>query len=703
MYPSPLKLLCALSISFFFFTPSFSTLYVPSENVTLLGDAFSSFDSIFLTRQRNCTSPSPTSFSGVGRAFYGNPVRFLDQSTNANASFSCSFSFAITNSPSCPFGDGLAFLITSNPAYFSLINGYMGLPDEIHYSPEVEESFIAVEFDTSFDPNLEDINDNHIGIDVNRIQSIASVDVLSRGDVNLKDDKEITSWIEYRDSDKMIQVWVGYSKHTKPQNPVLSVKIDLSNQFKELMNVGFTASNLKGSSVHTINRWRFKTFFGSVPPSMPLDTVEKWDTDIEVGSFDDSGSGRRVLCLVLLLAGFISFAILIAAILVWCVCVVKRRRRARRVCSETILNRFHFNGGRMVPEMLSLDEIRLATNGFNQDRIIGEGGSAIVYEGNIPNYGAVAIKRFNCKNEQSADCSFSSIPFNTEFATMAGCLKHRNLVQLQGWCCEGNELVLVYEYMANGSLDKALHNEGNFRTFLTWERRTKIIHGITSALIYLHEECERQIVHRDIKTCNVLLDEEFNAKLSDFGLAEVYRHSFKTREGGLASLPAGTMGYIAPEYAYSGVPSVKADVYSFGVVVLEVLTGRRAVDEGRVVVTDYVWGLWERGVIIDAADPSLMGRFDLMEMERMLIVGLCCAHPDCEKRPRMREAARMLKGEAPLPLLPIRKPTVRIQSCLPRGCDEIMSFAAQDDDDDADVEETPWSTPRTHFSSRMNY
>ncbi|PIN23153.1 Serine/threonine protein kinase [Handroanthus impetiginosus] len=699
MYPSPLKLFCALSI--FFFIPSISTPFLPANNVSLFGDAFLNNNYISLTKEKNCTSPSPppppllykpsiTAPSGVGRVFYVNPVRFSDPSANSTVSFSCSFSFNITNAPSCPFGDGFAFLITSNISSFSRYDGYMGLPGEIQDSYSVQDSYLAVEFDTSFDPNLEDVNGNHIGIDVNKIRSLASIDVLSRGEIDLKDGKEITAWIEYRDSEKMIRVWVGYSKQIRPQTPVLDLQIDLSKQFKEFMHVGFTASNGKGSSSHTINRWRFKTFSGF----MPMDPHEAGnclicspgDTDIEFG-FDYPEFSGRALHLALVLGAFVAVLILIAAVVLVFVFVMRRRRRRlRNVRSERQMRRFQ--GGRMIPKMLSLTEIKSATNGFDQDKIVGTGASAVVYEGTIPNCGAVAVKRFNHENKFNP--SISHGPFNTEFATMAGCLRHKNLVQLQGWCCEGSELVLVYEYMANGSLDKILHDGTNLTKFLTWERRLNIVLGVASALIYLHEECESQIIHRDVKTCNILLDAEFNPKLGDFGLAEVYRHSYGTRD---ATVPAGTMGYLAPEYAFSGVPTVKTDVYSFGVVILEVASGRRPIDEERVVITDYVWDLWEKGIITEAADRKLMGRFNRIEMEKMLMVGLSCAHPNCEKRPRMREAARMLRGESPLPVLPSRKPIVKIQSVLPEGCEEIMSFGGGEC-----VDDTPWSTPRTHFS-----
>ncbi|KAG8389819.1 hypothetical protein BUALT_Bualt01G0018100 [Buddleja alternifolia] len=690
MYQSSLNLLFALSI-FFLFTPSFCTPFSPSENVTLFGDAFLNATTITLTKQTHCASqppPEPPSPS-VGRSFYVNPVRFLDASSNVTVSFSCSFSFTVFNTNSCPFGDGFAFLITSNVESVSYYDGYMGLPVEIEDNPD-HDCYFAVEFDTSFDPNLEDINGNHVGIDVNNVKSLASVDVVSKG-VDLKNGREWTAWIEYKDSEKMIRVWVGNSREIRPISPVLVERIDLSNRFKEFMHVGFTASNGKGSSIHTVSQWKFKTFLGFDPATRSMDTVQEGDClmcspndpDIEIGPFGYRQSNRRILNWALVFGGFALVIILITVIVVFVSVCVVRKKRLRTIQSERHMRRFQ--GGRMVPKMLSLTEIKSATNGFNNDKIIGEGASAVVYEGAIPSCGSVAVKRFN--HESKFDPSVSRIPFNTEFATMVGCLRHKNLVQLQGWCCERNELVLVYEYMENGSLDKILHNRTNLTKFLTWERRLNIIRGVASALIYLHEECESQIIHRDVKTCNILLDSEFNAKIGDFGLAEVYRHSFRTRD---ATVPAGTMGYLAPEYAFSGVPTVKTDVYSFGVVVLEVSSGRRPVDEERLVITDYVWDLWEKGGISEAADPNLMGRFSREEMERTLMVGLLCAHPNCEKRPTMREAARMLRGECSLPVLPLRKPMVRIQSVLPEGCEEIMSYGGGN--------ETPWSTPRTHFS-----
>ncbi|KAI7742293.1 hypothetical protein M8C21_011825 [Ambrosia artemisiifolia] len=336
-----------------------------------------------------------------------------------------------------------------------------------------------------------------------------------------------------------------------------------------------------------------------------------------------------------------------------------------------------------VPKKLRLADIRLATKGFDPNRIIGQGASSVVYEAHLPDCGNVAVKRFSKVNQNG----LLGNQFATELATMVGCLRHKNLVQLQGWCCEGNELVLVYEYMSNGSLDKILYKRSSNR-LLTFEKRLNILLGVSSALVYLHEGCERQIIHRDVKTCNIMLDADFNAKLGDFGLAEVYEHSAQKRD---ATLPAGTMGYLAPEYVYSGIPTVKTDVYSFGVVVLEVASGQRPVNEDGVVVTDWMWDLWEKKILIAAADPRLMGRYDKVDMERMLMAGLICVHPNHQLRPTMKEAGRMLRGGM-VPELPVRKPLVMIQSVLPERSSEMVARLSCDESD------TPWSTPRTHFS-----
>lgn len=656
---------------------------MPVNNVTLYGDAHFRNNAISLTQEHGCFHPpsssasSSSSYSGVGRALYLYPIRFFDPTTNTTASFFCRFSFSIIPSPLCPFGEGLAFLITSNAESFSLSNGYMGLPGP---GLDPQDSFIAVEFDTSSDLSLSDISSNHIGIDVNTPVSLASVDAVSEG-IDMKSGRQITAWIEYTDATKLIQVWVSHSQ-IRPSNPVLEAEVDLSMYFKEYMHVGFTASNGQGSAMHIVDHWRFKTYGSPTDATGGGDCLMCYpeDTGVNGNSFPSDLHKRRTKMreISLGLGGLAAFIFSMAAIIFF---VIRKKRGFDRRRKK-----FQILRGHRGPIRFSISEIKSATLGFHRSRVVGEGASATVYKGFLPSVGVVAVKRFN-KGE--IDCCRN--PFITEFATMVGFLRHSNLVQLQGWCCEGVELILVYEYLPNGSLDKLLYNTTGSTLCLSLKQRLNIALGVASALSYLHDECERQIIHRDVKSCNIMLDEEFNAKLGDFGLAEAYEHSTKTRE---ATIPAGTMGYLAPEYVYSGVPSVKTDVYSFGVVVLELATGRRPVEDDGTVLVDWLWRFWEKGKLIEAADRKLKGKFNEVEMERMMMMGLHCVHPSHEYRPTVKRAAKILIGEAPAPLLPARKPKMEFRYIW---SEDSQGRAILAGDYSPGTDDMSWMTPRSHF------
>ncbi|KAE8694738.1 L-type lectin-domain containing receptor kinase S.6 [Hibiscus syriacus] len=663
---------------FFFFTfPSISSSLLPQSNITLYGDAFFRNNGFSLTQETTCLPPS--SPSDIGRALYVYPVRFLDPKSKATASFSCRFSFSIIPNPICPFGDGFVFMITSNAGSVSFSNGHMGLPQ---FDLGSQDSFFAVEFDTSFNPSVGDINGNHIGVDVNSIVSIISIDVTPKG-VDLKSGKKITAWIEYKDSAKLILIWVSYSS-IKPPKPVLVAQLDLSNQFKEYMHVGFSASNGQGSAMHIIEHWRFKTFSSYRPGVDPINgncSTCSRNNSLENRPHKRSLQvGKKAVVLGCLVAS-VAFVTAVP----FCFFAVRKKRGLAKGIKSAI-PRVQTNN---VPTRWSLAEIKSATMGFHKSRIIGKGGSAVVYKGYVPSAGTVAVKRFDQFNGKA----FTRNLFNTEFAIMAGWLNHCNLVQLQGWCCEESELVLVYEYLSNGSLYQHIHKTSvSSTTTLSWSLRLKIVLGVASALSFLHEECERQIIHRDVKTCNIMLDDEFNAKLGDFGLAEVYEHCCASRD---ATIPAGTIGYLAPEYVYTGVPTVKTDVYSFGVVVLEVATGKRPVDENGTVLVDWIWDLWVKRKLIEGADSGMLCRYNVLEMERMLMVGLYCVHPNPENRPTVKEAARILTAEAAPPVLPSTRPTITLRSHVFADCGDTLSLGGDNNPNDDDA---GWLTPCSHFS-----
>lgn len=238
--------------------------------------------------------------------------------------------------------------------------------------------------------------------------------------------------------------------------------------------------------------------------------------------------------------------------------------------------------------------------------------------------------------------------FLAEICTI-GRLSHKNLVKLQGWCIEGKNLLLVYEYMQNGSLDHFIAKGS-----LNWKLRHRVLTGLASALLYLHEESGNPFVHRDVKPNNVMLDSNHDAHLGDFGLARLLKG-----EGSVTTNLNGTLGYLAPELSFTGRATPESDVYSFGMVVLEVICGKRLnwIKQGNSFV-DSVWNLHAENGLVECVDKKLENKFDEEEAKRALIVGLACLHPDSMLRPRMRKVVNIFQNpNEPLMQLPKVRPT----------------------------------------------
>ena len=231
-----------------------------------------------------------------------------------------------------------------------------------------------------------------------------------------------------------------------------------------------------------------------------------------------------------------------------------------------------------------------------------------------------------------------------------GRMRHKNIVQLQGWCHEGVNLLLVYEFMPNGSLEYRFIG----KEFLDWRTRYKILTGLASALLYLHEECGNPVVHRDIKPNNVMLDSDFDAHLGDFGLARMLQN-----DASVTTTLAGTPGYLAPEIGFIGKATTESDVYSFGMVVIEVVCGKRAkgiMDEHSLL--DHVWNLYGESVLLECVDQKLEGKFDEEQVKRTLIVGLARLHLDLMFRPKMRKVVNILMNpNKPIMNLPGNRPS----------------------------------------------
>uniref|UniRef100_M4FFA7 non-specific serine/threonine protein kinase n=1 Tax=Brassica campestris TaxID=3711 RepID=M4FFA7_BRACM len=640
----------------------FSTLAI--SNLKLLGDARLSNGIVSLTRDLSVPN------SGAGKVLYANPIRFRQPGTHSPTSFSTFFSFSITNINPSSIGGGLAFVIAPDGNTIGAAGGSLGL------AAPAGSKFVAVEFDTLMDVDFKDINSNHVGFDVNGVVSSVSGD-LGTVDIDLKSGNTVNSWIEYDGLTRVFNVSVSYS-NLKPKSPVLSFPLDLDRYVNDFMFVGFSGSTQGSTESHSIEWWSFRSSFGSGPgsgsgsgPSPPTANLvnpkansvnspppiasQPSSSAVPVSSLSktpSSSSCRNHLCKENrgAIAGVVTagafFLALFAGGLFWAYSrKFKRVERHDSFASEII----------KAPKEFSYKELKAATRSFNESRSIGHGAFGVVYRGVLPETGdVVAVKR----------CSHSSQDKKNEFMSelsIIGSLRHRNLVRLQGWCHERGEILLVYDLMPNGSLDKALFES---RFPLPWDHRKKILLGVASALAYLHRECENQVIHRDVKSSNIMLDENFNAKLGDFGLARQIEHD-KSPE---ATVAAGTMGYLAPEYLLTGRATEKTDVFSYGAVVLEVVTGRRPIEKDLNVqrqnvganphLVEWVWGLYKEGKVTGAADSRLEGKFDEGEMWRVMVVGLACSHPDPEARPTMRSVVQMLIGEADVPVVPKSRPTM---------------------------------------------
>ncbi|XP_027910124.1 cysteine-rich receptor-like protein kinase 10 isoform X8 [Vigna unguiculata] len=286
---------------------------------------------------------------------------------------------------------------------------------------------------------------------------------------------------------------------------------------------------------------------------------------------------------------------------------------------------------------IPLITIQKSTDNFSEESKLGEGGFGSVYKGTLPDGRQIAVKRLSEFSGQGSE------EFNNEVMFIAK-LRHRNLVRLLACCSEGNEKILVYEYLPNKSLNFHLFDVEKRKQF-DWKLRLSIINGIARGILYLHEDSQLRVIHRDLKASNVLIDHDMNPKISDFGLArafEIGQNQAKTKR------VFGTYGYMAPEYAMGGLFSVKSDVFSFGVLVLEIISGRK--NGGLYLSEDltllsYAWRIWCEGKCLELMDPMLEKSFISGEVERCIQIGLLCVQEDAKDRPTMSNVAVMIASD----------------------------------------------------------
>ncbi|XP_015943140.1 L-type lectin-domain containing receptor kinase VII.1-like [Arachis duranensis] len=589
-----------------------------SSDVLLYGNA--TIDSRILTLTHHQT------FS-VGRALYHKKI----QTKKSNSSsyvypFSTSFIFSMAPFKDTLPGHGFVFIFTPVTGIFhgtSTASQNLGLFNFTNNGNSSNHVF-GVEFDVFKNQEFDDISANHVGVDINSLTSVASHDAGywpdedhdSFKELKLNNGENYQVWIEYEDS--LLNVTMAKVGMKRPMKPLLNVSLNLSQVFVDEMFVGFTSSTGQLVESHKILAWSFSNTNSSLSeelittglPSfvLPKDSIfksKRFVAGFTVGIF-------FVVCVFVLLAMFL----------------IRRKRRLERKRMEMEDWELEY-----WPHRMTYEEIEAATKGFCEENVIGVGGNGKVYKGVLRGGAEVAVKRISQENDSVRE-------FLAEISSL-GRLKQRNLVALRGWCKKdmGNFL-LVYEYMDNGSLDKRVFCDESM--MLNCEERIRIIKDVAFAVLYLHEGWEEQVLHRDIKASNVLLDKDMNGKLGDFGLARMHSH------GQVASTTklVGTVGYMAPEVIKTGQASTRTDVYMFGILILEIMCGRRPMEEGKAPLVEFLWGLMVKGELIHALDERLRakGDFNLQQVEKVLQLGLLCAYPEPKSRPNMRQVVSILEG-----------------------------------------------------------
>ncbi|KAK4776405.1 hypothetical protein SAY86_005093 [Trapa natans] len=610
---------------FFFFLSAIHSSSALSFNYT----RFKSGDNIILDRAFFSNGTIQLTYAtqvSIGRATYNQSMQLWDKSTQNLTDFSTYFAFSIDSKNKTDAADGLAFFLTPQADSKIPDDQMGGLTLGLNLKDEKSTGkFVAVEFDIY--KNYIDPPGTHVGIDNGSVVSVTNTSWFcnfTHGQLN-------EAWINYDSRSKNLSViFTDYKNGTRSLG-YLSYVIDLRSILPEEVILGFSAATGNKAAAHFIKAWNFTS---------TLEITKELREGGVIGLVVGISMGG--LALVVGLVGLYWFC--------W-----RRKGKGYETEEEDEAVLRYMNDelemeSTMGPKRFSYAELAAATGNFKPEEKLGEGGFGGVYRGFLQSTGTyVAVK----KNRISSGSSQGLKEYASEIKIISR-LRHRNLVQLMGWCHQKRELLLVYEYMINGSLDFHLFKG---KCFIPWNIRYKIAQGLASALLYLHEEWEQCVVHRDIKSSNIMLDVDFNAKLGDFGLARLVDHAKGSQT---TTILAGTMGYMAPECSETLRSTKESDIYSFGVVCLEIACGRRAVDpslpEDEMALVRWVWSLHKKGEVLKAADPNLGGDFVELEMNRLLVIGLSCTLTDSRLRPSAKQALNLIESDAPLPVLPAIDP-----------------------------------------------
>nr|CAB3481425.1 unnamed protein product [Digitaria exilis] len=570
--------------------------------------------------------------------------RHLDNVSNGTAppvvqvvSFNTTFSVNVYQLTEAHPGEGLTFVVAPSlaeppPGSYS---GYLGLTNSTLESSSsglntTANKFVAIELDTFKQPY--DLDDNHVGLDIGSVVSNKTASLAGVLDIatNATTATNYTVWVQYNGLARHISVFMAKQGSPKPSSPVLDSQLDLSEHVPEKAYLGFTAST---------------------GTSFELNCVLDWSLSIEIIPEKKSNTW------IVIVAVAVPVSVVVVAIAAFFLAKKLRARRSVERRQERLGHQLSTLPG--MPRCFEYEKLRKATKNFDERQQLGKGGYGMVYKGVLPADDGrpegtmeVAVKRFIRDDGKEVSDFLAEVQIINR-------LRHKNIVPLIGWCYKKGQLLLVYEYMPNGSLDQHLFRRGvhKHRPVLNWPSRYAIIADIAAGLHYVHHEYTHMVLHRDIKASNVLLDASFRARLGDFGLARVLDHD---RNSFTDINVAGTRGFIAPEYFVGHKASRETDVFAFGALVLEVVTGQqplRVHDARCPLLVDWVWQMHGRGALLGAVDQGLgTDEFDHGEAGRLLMLALACSSPNPRDRPAMPVVLQVLSKASPAPEVPLFKP-----------------------------------------------
>ncbi|KAF3542130.1 hypothetical protein F2Q69_00022828 [Brassica cretica] len=602
-------------LTIFFSSLLFQSLQSSSKTLNFIYDGFPqrsyiSIQGIAAVTPNGLLRLTNTTVQQTGHAFYNKPIRLKNSPNGTVSSFSTTFVFAIH--PRIPglSGHGIAFVIAPNTRLpYATPSQYMGLFNITSNGNKTNHVF-AIELDTIRSTEFNDINDNHVGIDINSLTSVKSSPAGwwdKKGQFNnitLIGSKPMQVWIDYNGRTHKINVMMGPLNEEKPKKPLVSIVRDLSFVILQDMFVGFSSATGTVPAEHYVLGWSFGV--NREAPPLDLSKLPKLPLlhPTRISYF----------CRF----GIPSISIILIFSSIFLVCFIARRRRM----FEEELDDWETELGK---NRLRFKDLYYATKGFKEKDLLGSGGFGRVYKGVMLETNLeIAVKKVSHDSRQGLK------EFVSEIVSI-GRMSHPNLVPLLGYCRRRGELLLVYEYMPNGSLDKYLYNTPEVT--LDWKQRSKVILDVASGLFYLHEDWEQVVIHRDVKASNVLLDD----------------HGADPQTTNVV----GTLGYLAPEHTRTGRATTATDVFAFGAFLLEVVCGRRPIEiqhesDEVFLLVDWVFRLWNRGNILDAVDPNIGSEYNEKEVEMILKIGLLCSHSDPRARPSMRQVLHYLRGDAKL-------------------------------------------------------